>query len=408
MPVFDYRGLARGGKEVRGSIDAESARTARSRLKKDGVFVTEMVDKKKLSRTNKKGASPSINTSRVPIQDLSLMTRQLASLLKANIPLVDALAAVGEQVEHPALSHAILEIKNSVNEGGQFFKALQRYPNLFNNIFVTMCEAGEATGTLDSILLRLAEFTESQHELRTRVRGALTYPVIMLVASVAILGFLCVFLIPTLANVFESFPDFTLPWYTKFLLDLSAFVIEYWYIIVGLAALAYFLARAWARSPKGKSTWDRVSLRLPVFGEMKRMVAVSRFTRTLATLLTGGVPMLQAMGIVRNVVDNEVIANAIDDARSNISEGETIVAPLRRSGQFPPLVLHMINIGEKTGELENMLTQVADAFDFQVKTKIAAMTSIMGPVVLILMGAVIGFIVFAVMMPMFELTNAIT
>ena len=404
MPIFEYRGLTRNGKNTKGIVDAENSRAARIKLKKDGVFVVDLKDKKKAADGGrKKGAA--INQKSVGVKDLSLMTRQLATLIKANIPLVDALAAVSEQVEHPALAEAIGDAKNMVNEGSSFHKAIAKYPNMFTNIYVSMVEAGEASGTLDTILMRLAEFLEAQNELRTKVKSAMTYPVIMMTTTIALLFFLFIVVIPKMVAVFESNPNLTLPWYTQVIITVSGFLVNYWYIIIGSAVVLYLLFVNWKKTPNGRAQWDAISLKIPIFGQVTRMVAVSRFTRTLATLLTGGVPMLNAMQIVRNVVDNHVMAVAIDDARSNISEGESIAAPLKRSGQFPPIVIHMVNIGEKTGELENMLVQVSDAYDFQVKSKIESLTAMMSPVVLIIMGFTIGIIVFSVLVPMFEMTS---
>jgi general secretion pathway protein F len=406
MPIFEYRGLTKDGKNTKGVIDAENLRAARLKLKKDQIFVSDIRDKKKASDSSTKKKRGSSNRS-VSVKDLSLMTRQLATLIKANIPLVDALSAVSEQVEQPTLQEALADCKNMVNEGSTFHKALGKYPNIFNTIFVSMVEAGEMSGTLDLILMRLAEFTEAQNELRSKVKSAMTYPVIMLVVTLGMLTFLFIFVIPKMVTVFEGFPGAELPWYTELVFNFSAIMVNYWYVFVVVGVLIYLLFTNWKKTPSGKTKWDDISLRMPVFGEVNRMVAVARFTRTLATLLNGGVPMLNAMQIVRNVVDNDIMAKAIDDARGNISEGESIAGPLKKSGQFPPIVLHMVAIGEKTGELENMLVQVSDAYDFQVKNKIDAMTSLIGPVVLILMGIAIGLIVFSVLVPMFELTGNI-
>lgn len=403
MPIFEYRGLTKDGKNTKGVIDADNQRAARAKLKKDGIFVVDLKDKKKAvagssSRTRRSKKS-------VPVKEMSLMTRQLATLIKANIPLVDALTAVADQVENPTLSEAISDCKNMVNEGSPFNKALAKYPHIFNNIYISMAEAGEMSGTLDVILMRLAEFLEAQADLREKVKSAMTYPVIMLVASVGILSFLFVFVIPKMMAVFESFPQLQLPWFSLVVIDISGLLVNYWYIFIGLGILSTVLFINWKNSSTGRPKWDAISLKIPVLGAVVRMVAVARFTRTLATLLNGGVPMLAAMQIVRNVVDNAVLAKAIDEARSNISEGESISGPLKKSQEFPPIVIHMVNIGEKTGELENMLIQVSDAYDFQVKSKIDSLTSMMGPVVLIFMGFVIAMIVFAIMIPMFELTN---
>lgn len=404
MPIFEYRGLNRAGRNVKGVVDAENLRAARLRLKKDGVFVVDLKDKKRASDSLAKGKKKP-STKSVGVRELALMTRQLATLIKANIPLVDALAAVSEQIEHPGLAEAIADCKNAVNEGSPFHKALAKYPGMFNNIFVSMCEAGEMTGTLDTILIRLAEFTEAQNELRTKVQGALTYPVIMLLAVVGLLFFLFTYLVPSMREIFDSDPELVLPWYTEAVFAISSVFVNYWWLILGLIIISILTFLNWKNSAAGRPQWDAMSLRIPLFGDMTRMVAVSRFTRTLATLLTGGVPMLNAMQIVRNVVDNAVVAKAIDDARDNISEGESIAGPLKKSGQFPPIVIHMVSIGEKTGELENMLVQVADAYDFQVKSKIETLTSLLNPIILIVMGGTIAMIVFSVMMPMFEMTN---
>lgn len=402
MPIYEYKGLLKNGKNTRGIVDSENLRAARLKLKKDGIFVTEIKDKKKVDGKTK---GKTVRTSSVPVEDMALMTRQLATLLKANIPLVDALSAVAEQVENPVLSEAISDAKNQVNEGVALNKAFLKYPKLFNKIYISMCEAGEASGTLDVILLRLAEFTESQSQLKQKVKSAMTYPVIMIVIIIAILSGLFIFVIPNIVTIFEGNPELTLPWYTQVVIEVSGYFVNYWYIIGGLITIVSLLFINWKNSEAGRPQWDAISLKLPIAGEVIRMVAVSRFTRTLSTLLTGGVPMLNAMDIVRNVVDNAVIADAIDMARSNISEGESIAGPLKKSGQFPPIVIHMVNIGEKTGDLENMLSMVSDAYDFQVKSKIEGMTALLTPVVTVLMGIVVFIIVIAIMVPMFQMTN---
>lgn len=404
MPIFEYRGLLKDGKNTKGIIDSENQRSARAKLKKDGIFVIDLKDKKKSVDAGLKKRRGGSQKS-VGVKDLSLMTRQLATLIKANIPLVDSLQAVAEQVEHPTLQEAIADCKNMVNEGSTFHKALSKYPNIFSNIYISMCEAGEASGTLDTILLRLAEFTEAQNELRSKVKGALTYPVVMMVVTFGLLSFLFIFVIPKMVTVFESAPQLKLPWYSEMIINTSTLMVNYWYVLLIVMVASYVLFTNWKKTPRGSAQWDAISLKLPLFGDLLRMVAVSRLTRTLATLLNGGVPMLHALQIVRNVVDNEVLAKAIDDARSNISEGETIAGPLKRSGQFPPMMIHMVNVGEKTGELEKMLIQVADTNDFQVRTMVDGLTGLMGPVVLVVMGFVIGIIVFAIMVPMFEMTN---
>ncbi|MBX3022410.1 MAG: type II secretion system inner membrane protein GspF [Bdellovibrionales bacterium] len=404
MPIFQYRGLNKAGSNVSGTVDAENQRAAKLKLKKDGVFVTDLKDKSKATAKKTKSKS-SGNNRKVNVTDLSMMTRQLATLIKANIPLVDALTAVSEQVENQFLSEAIADIKNQVNEGGAFHKALAKYPRAFDKIYVSLCEAGEMSGTLDVILIRLAEFKEAQTALSSKVRSAMLYPILMLGFTMILLAVLFIYVIPKIVTVFESSPELKLPWYTIVVIDISGFLVNYWHVLIGGVIVVYLLFQNWKNTPDGRAQWDAIFLKLPVIGSLGRVVAVSRFTRTLSTLLNGGVPMLTAMTIVRNVVDNEVIAKAIDVGRENISEGESIAGPLKKSGQFPPLVIHMINIGEKTGELENMLLQVSEAYDFQVKTKIEGLTSLLEPMMIIVMGCVIGIIVFAIMIPMFQLSS---
>lgn len=401
MPIFEYKGITQAGKNVRSTVDADNVRNARAKLKKDGIFVVELRDKGKSKQSARRKSKAGGGVS---VQDRASMTRQLATLLKANISLVEALAATSDQVEQVALKEAIADIKNMVNEGTSFYKGLQKYPKIFNNIFITMCEAGEASGTLDVILLRLAEFTESENELNSKVKSAMLYPIIMIVFVTIMLGVMFVFVIPKMQTIFES-AELKLPWYTEIVISISSIIVNYWYILLIIAVGSVFLFKNWKNSPSGSRSWDKIILKLPIIGKLARMIAVSRFTRTLATLLTGGVPMLQAMDIVKNVVGNSVLAEAIENARNNISEGESVAVPLKKSGQFPPIVTHMITIGEKTGELEGMLSQVADSYDFQVKTQIGGLTSLLEPVMIIMMGVVIGIIVFSIMIPMFQMAN---
>ncbi len=405
MPIFDYKGLDKQGKTVRGTIDSENARNARMKLKRDGIFVVDLIDKTRSAAKKAKSGGPKARGGSVNVQDMSMMTRQLATLLKASVPLVESLSAVAEQVQNPTLSEALSDIKNMVNEGASFHKAIAKYPKIFSKIYISMCEAGETSGTLDVILIRLAEFTEAQSALSSKVRAAMIYPILMFVVTTALLMLLFVFVVPKIMVIFDSNPDLVLPWYTKAVFNLSGVLVDYWYVIAIAVTLFIVVFLNWIRTPSGSVQWDAIKLRLPIAGRIIRTVAVSRFTRTLSTLLAGGVPMLGAMSIVRNVVSNEIIARAVDDARDNISEGESVAGPLKKSNQFPPLVIHMINIGEKTGELETMLSQVSDSYDFQVKTEIDGLTALLEPLMIVVMGCVIGIIVFSIMMPMFELLN---
>ncbi|MEM7646366.1 MAG: type II secretion system inner membrane protein GspF [Pseudomonadota bacterium] len=402
MPIYEYKGLNKAGKNLKGTVDADNLRSARVKLKKDGVFVVDLVDKTK--RLKKKKSQGVGSNKSVGVDDLSNMTRQLSSLIRASIPLVDALGACSDQMENPVLKEVLADCKNQVNEGSTFHKTLRKYPKIFDNIFVSMAEAGEMSGTLDVILQRLAEFTEDRAELNSKVKSAMLYPIIMFVFMILILAVMFIFVIPQMMSIFDD-ADMTLPWYTMMVIDASSIVVNYWWVIILCSGGAIYTFIQWTRSESGRPKWDAIRLKLPVAGKLSRMIAVSRFTRTLSTLLAGGVPMLNAMDIVKNVVNNEVLAKAIREARDNISEGESIAGPLKRSNQFPPIVIHMVGIGEKTGDLEKMLNQVSDTYDFQVKNQISGLTSILEPIMIIVMGGVIGTIVFSLMVPMFELAN---
>lgn len=401
MPVFEYKGLNRAGKTVKGTEDADNSRNARLKLKKRGIYVVEIQDKLRKKGKGKKVKS----TGKVNIENLSLMTRQLATLLESSIPLVDSLGIAADQTEDPILKDALSYIKNQVNEGGTLHKSLTRYPKIFDKIYVSMCEAGELSGTLDTILIRLAEFTESQSALKSKLKSAMIYPVIMFGFLGLVLVALFVFMIPQMKEIFEGTEELELPALSKAVFGMSEFMVEYWMFILIFFVGLGILFSLWKKSPQGSISWDRTRLRLPVVGNLIRMVAVARFTRTLATLLNGGVPMLNAMGIVRNVVDNQILAKAIDEARDNISEGESIAGPLKKSQEFPPIVIHMISVGEKTGDLEKMLNQVSDSYDFQVRNKIDGFTSILEPVMLVAMGLIIALIVFAVLLPMLAMQD---
>ena len=403
MPVFEYKGLTKDGKNVRGSIDADNVRTARMKLKRDNIFIVDLKNKQKAVEKRKAKGGIQVGGS-VSVDDIAMMTRQLATLIKSSIPLVEALAAVADQVENPTLKDTMSDIKNSVNEGGQFHRALAKYPKIFDKIYISMVEAGEASGTLDVILIRLAEFTESQNELQKKIQSAIAYPALMMLFTLGMLMVLFVYVIPKVSSIFEQM-DKKLPWYSEVVIGFSGWLVNYWHIIlIGILVIA-LLFRNWKNTASGSDQWDAILLKLPLIGKLARLIAVSRFTRTLSTLLAGGVPMLNAMDIVKNVVNNSVLARAIANARDNISEGESIAGPLKRSEQFPPIVIHMINIGEKTGELENMLTQVADTYDFQVKNSVQGITSLLEPIMIVFMGVVIGVIVFAIMVPIFEMSN---
>jgi general secretion pathway protein F len=325
-------------------------------------------------------------------------------LVHAGIPLVEALNALVEQVEHDRLKRILSDVKQRVNEGASLADALAIHARVFTTLYVNMIRAGESSGALDVVLVRLADFTESQARLRSKVLGALTYPAAMGVVGSAIMLVLFAVVIPKITKIFED-TQVVLPWTTKLLIGFSSFVSNWWWALVLLAAAGVWGFLRWKDTPDGRGRWDRFKLTVPVFGRLIRTIAIGRFSRTLATLLKSGVPLLAAMDIVKNIVGNVRLAEVIEQARQAIQEGESIAAPLKRSGEFPPLVHHMVAIGERSGSLEEMLGNVADAYEDQVNTTVGALTSLMEPLMIVLMGAVVTFIVFSVLMPILQINT---
>jgi general secretion pathway protein F len=405
MPVFEYKALSAAGKPVQGLKEAESPKALRAALKRDGVFLTEVLGEKQQQAQQARDVNVRRwVVGRVSADDLAIMTRQLAVLVHAGIPLVEALAALVEQVEHERLKRVISDVKQRVNEGASLADALGVHAKVFSTLYVNMIRAGESSGALDVVLVRLADFTESQARLRSKVMGALTYPAAMAVVGGAIMLILFAVVIPKITKIFED-TQVTLPWTTKLLIGFSSFVSGWWWALLLLAAAGAWGFLRWKDKPAGRARWDRFKLTVPIFGRLIRTIAIGRFTRTLATLLKSGVPLLAAMDIVKNVVGNVRLAEVIEQARQAIQEGESIAAPLKRSGEFPPLVHHMVAIGERSGSLEEMLGNVADAYEDQVDTTVGALTSLMEPLMIVLMGAVVTFIVFSVLMPILQINT---
>ncbi len=404
MPVFAYKALDQRGKNVEGLKEADSPRSLRGALRRDGLYLTEVTGEKAA-----KAASPEVNVrrwvgGRVKADDVAVATRQLAVLVNAGIPLVDALTALVEQVDHERLKRVLSAVKQRVNEGSSLADALGQHPKAFSNLYVNMIRAGESSGALDVVLFRLADFTESQARLRSKVLGTLTYPAAMVIIGAAVMGILFTVVIPKITKIFED-TKVVLPWTTRILLGVASFMHDWWWAVILLLAAGIYGFVRWRRTEAGRARWDIWVLDAPIFGSLIRQVAVARFSRTLATLLKSGVPLLTALDIVRNIVGNTRLAAVIEEARESIKEGESIAAPLKRSGEFPPLVYHMIAIGEKSGELEDMLGNVANAYDSQVETKIAALTSLLEPIMIVVMGVAVAFIVFSILMPILQINT---
>ena len=409
MSVFEYKGLSTDGKSVTGIIDAENPKIARTKLRQSGIFPTEVFEGGDLGQQASQGLFTLKGIGwggRVGLMDLSIATRQLATLLAASLPLMEALAALVEQIEHRELKNVMASVRERVREGSSLGAVMALYPRVFSDVYVNMVKAGEASGTLDSMLLRLADFLEYQVRLRNHVRAAFAYPILMLVVGIATLLLLITYVIPKVTQIFEDM-DQALPLSTVILIQTSHFLTQYWWILVLLGLGTAIGLQRYAATPKGRAQLDRLTLRIPILGRAVLLVAISRFTRTLSTLLTSGVPVLSALDVVKRVVHLAPISDAIDAAQESVREGQSLADPLRKSRLFPPLVTHMIAIGEKSGELEPMLVKVSEAYDNEVETTITTLTALLTPILILIMGVIVLFIVTSILLPIFELSQVV-
>jgi general secretion pathway protein F len=461
MPVFEYRGiLIATGKSTRGVRDADNAKVLRSALKREGIMLTEATEGQAQQQKTKVDFFAMFR--RVTVNDIATMTRQLATLVRAGIPLVESVSALTEQTEKMELLRVLTQVREKLNEGISFARALEEHPKVFSNLYINMVAAGEASGTLETVLDRLADFLENQAKLRSKVSSSLAYPILMMIVGVLLLTVMMTVVVPKVTSIFASL-DRALPWYTALLITVSdmisspitggvvlgfatllstrkAFfdktvapsakgglrvvfvlllmvlvstlfwvssVLSFLLGVAGGLALAAGMGRfqSWLATPKGKVWGDSALLRVPLFGNILRLVAVTRFARTLGTLLSSGVAMLKAMEIVKNVVDNAKLKEVIDEAIVSVREGQSLSLPLKRSGEFPSMALHMINVGERSGQLEKMLENIADEYDRQVETRVTAMTALLEPLVIVGMGGGVGFITFAILMPLIQMND---
>lgn len=400
MPIYAYKGLDKSGKEVKNTINAESVIQAKSKVRQSGVMLIDIKEKKA-----KKNSNSTISLgSGVKIQDIALMTRQLATLVKAKIQIVESLQALQDQVDNEYLRVVISEVKQDVNEGSSLAKAFAKHPKVFNNVYVNMVEAGEASGTLEVVLLRLADFAEAQMRLKNRIQSAMLYPLIMIIVGSALISLIFILVIPKLSKIFTSM-KMELPLPTKISITISNFMQSYWWSIPIISFCLFYIFKKWSSTRKGKRKYDAILLKLVIIGNLTRMINVSRFCSTLATLLNSGVPILVSLNIVKNLIPNVLIQDAIDGAKEAVSEGQLMSVPLKESGHFPSMVTHMISLGEKSGELEDMLRIIADNYEDQVNSKIDGLTSLLEPIMIVFLGATVFFVVISVIMPMMKLNQ---
>ncbi|MBW2030509.1 MAG: type II secretion system inner membrane protein GspF [Deltaproteobacteria bacterium] len=407
MPVYEYRALDRGGKNRKGIIDADSALAARQKLRSAGVFPVEVREATAMPADQSSRAvsiSPLFN--RVKQGELAVATRQLSILLGAGVNLVSSLEALIEQLSNPTLKKIMAQVKESVNEGNSLAHSLSRYPKVFSNVYINMVRAGEASGSLELVLERLAEYSEHQQALRNRFKAALAYPAFMFFVGTVILFFLVTFIVPNITKIFNEMHQ-TLPLPTIILIGISNFLRSSWWLVLAAIGGMILLLRRFKKSKRGRYVWDELKIRVPLLGPIHGKMAIARFGRTLGSLLRSGVPLIQSLQIVRNIVNNVLIAHVIDGAIEEIQGGKGLAAPLSRSRFFPPVAKQMIAIGEKSGKLEGMLDRIGEIYEKEVETRVMALTSMLEPAMILVMGVVIGFIVVSILLPIFEMNQLV-
>ena len=332
------------------------------------------------------------------------MTRLMSTLLCAGVTLPESLVALTDQVESPRFKNVLSDVGSKVNEGSSLADALGRYPNVFPEVYVSMVRSGETAGNLDLVLERLAEFLEGQIALRSRVLSAMIYPAIMTVIGAIIMAVLMVAVVPQITQMFED-SEQALPWNTVALIFASDMIAGYWPVWLVAVPVAIVTFLRWRKGPRGRAVWDRFVLRLPVVGTLARRIAVARFSRTLGTMLSSGVPLLRALDISKAILDNHVLMKVIETSKEQIQQGESIAATLRRSGEFPPMVTHMIAVGERAGQLEEMLGHVAKAYEREVDMTLGRLTALLEPVMIVLMGGAVAFVVASILMPIMQMNS---
>lgn len=404
MSQFKYTAKNASGSMVTGVISARDDRDVIARLREKNLMALDVAP------ASRKGGAwvealfkprGSVR-GRVKRRDLVLFIRQLSTMISSGIPLLESLEILKEQAENPTMVAITGSIVDDIRAGSDFSQALERYPKVFSGIFTSMVHAGEASGQMDTILIRLAEYMEASEKLQRDIRSAMTYPVISLVLIFAIAGFLMIGIIPKFQTIFESLSIELNP-VTASILNLSNIIKSYWMLIAGGMVGLFFGMGAFRRTDFGRGVTDWTILRVPVFGSLFRKVALSRFSRTLGTLIRSGVPILEALDIVTHTVGNKVISKVVLDARESVRQGDTLSAPLANSSVFPPMVTKMVGIGEKSGAMETLLEKISEFYDDQVNAEVKSLTSIIEPIMIGVMGIVVGGIVLAVFLPIFQL-----
>lgn len=411
MALYEWKGVNASGKAVSGTREADGAKTLRQVLRKDGVVVTAF-DLAKGNAKSKAAAAKSSGLSKqvdlgalfggVRKVEVAAFTRQMATLLKAGIPLAETLGALTDQVTNVRFRTSLSEVRAAVNEGSNLADAMAKHPKLFDELFVSMVRAGEAAGNLDEVLTRLADFLENAQKLKSKVQSAMVYPMVMLGVGVVIMVVLMGKVVPQITEMFVS-QGKALPLNTRMLIWVSNVIGNHMFAILLASIASVVLFVKWSNSENGKPVWHRALLKMWVVGPLARSLNVGRFARTLGTMLKSGVPLLRALDIAKQIVSNVIIRGAIESSKKAVTEGESLAVTLRRSGQFPPTMIHMTAVGERAGQLEAMLERVADTYEAEVDIKLGRLASLLEPLMLVLMGGAVAFIVFSILQPIMDL-----
>jgi type IV pilus assembly protein PilC len=419
MARFTYVAFDSRGQESTGVVEASTTNDAIGQLRQAGFFPTTVHEESKVAkraanaaretqpRQNRKG-TVLFQRKTVKPKVLMIFTRQLATLIDSGLPLLRGLNVLDKQERDSVLKNTIERLADSVQGGSTFSESLAQFPFIFNDLYVNMVKAGEIGGVLELVLTRLAEFQEKAAKIKNKVAAAMIYPIIVMTMAIAIMGFLLVFIVPKFEAIFhDMLGDRPLPAITTLVIGVSRFVQAHWLVIVAIIFALIAGYKFGNRTARGKSVFDRAKLHFPLFGEVIRKTAISRFSRTLGTLVTSGVPILQALNITRETAGNIVIARAISRVHESVKEGDSIVQPLEASSAFPPMVVSMIDVGEETGQLPEMLLKIADVYDDEVDTSVAAMTAALEPIMIVFLALVVGIIVVALFLPLISIIQGL-
>lgn len=403
MPVYSYTFRDASGGTQKGTSEAESEEILRKRFEEQGFTITEV-------QQIKGGKMRAKRTGKVKLGNLAVFCRQFSTMVDAGVSLVRCLDVLSRQQQDPKLKKILIDIGERVEGGESLSRAMQRHPRSFNNLFIGLIRAGEVGGVLEESLQRLSHFLEKDVELRRKVKAALTYPVLVLIAATGIVIFLVSWVVPQFASLFKDIglKDTEFPAMTKFLIDLSAVFKKQWYIIIISVVCVIFAWKLFVSTRFGRRTADRIKLKIPVFGKLHHKICMARFSRTMGTLLTSGVPILQAMETVAGTVGNTIMADAVLEARARIREGDRIGDPLEASRLFPPMVVHMIGVGEESGSLDFMLQKIADFYESEVEATLQSLTAALEPVLIVVLGFIVGFIVIAMFLPLIKVIEGLS